>query len=58
MSKTNKLLTVKEVSKLLGMSEIYVYLNQKKIPHIKMGRSIRFDEVEIQKWLKTKQEGK
>jgi len=52
-----ELLTVKEVSKMLKMSESSIrrLIFYKKIPFIKLGyKTIRFDPVEIEKWLREK----
>jgi len=52
-----ELLTIKEVSKMLKMSEssIRKLIFYKKIPFIKLGyKTIRFDPVEIEKWLREK----
>ena len=52
-----ELLTIKEVSKMLKMSEssIRKLIFYKKIPFIKLGyKTIRFCSVEIEKWIREK----
>jgi len=46
-------LNVKELSRLtrLKQSTIYQWVNQRKIPYIKLGRKILFDPDEINKWI-------
>lgn len=48
-----KLLTPEEIANLLGvkLSTIYSWTHLGFIPHIKMGRLIRFREEEILKWI-------
>ncbi|NOX98115.1 MAG: helix-turn-helix domain-containing protein [Nitrospirae bacterium] len=52
-----KLLTPEELSKLLKvkLSTIYNWSHLEFIPHVKIGRLLRFREVEIDKWIKAKQ---
>jgi excisionase family DNA binding protein len=47
------LMSVKDLSKELSLSEsgIYQMVSQKRIPHIKLGRTVRFDTDDIRKWL-------
>lgn len=47
------MLTVKELAKKLGLSErtIYSYRTRLGLPYYKFGRSIRFDEKEVEEWL-------
>lgn len=52
-----KLLTVKEVAELLGLTRMSIYLmvHRGQIPHVKIGeRILRFDQEEIRKWLEAK----
>jgi len=52
-----ELLTIKELSKILKMSESSIrrLIFHKKIPFIKFGyKTIRFDPVEIEKWIREK----
>ena len=48
-----KLLSVQEMADYLGVktSTIYQYTHQGFIPHIKLGKNIRFRESVILKWL-------
>lgn len=48
-----KLLTVAEVAKLLGVERKWVYEHARQgiIPHVKLGRQIRFRPESIQEWL-------
>ncbi|EKD50656.1 MAG: hypothetical protein ACD_62C00461G0003 [uncultured bacterium] len=50
----NTLLTIPELSKKIKLSEIAIYkmLKRKSIPGIRVGKLWRFDEEEIQRWLK------
>ena len=65
-SKSESLPQVNE--KLINIEELSVYLNFKKsriryevfmgtIPHLKIGRSIRFSKSQVDAWLSTKQKG-
>ena len=55
-----KFLTVDEVAEYLSLSKgtIYQWAAEKRIPHYKMGRAVRFKKAEIESWLleKCKQE--
>ena len=48
-----ELLTVEELSQSLKLSKasIYTKVCRREIPHIKLGRILRFDREEISKWL-------
>lgn len=48
-----KLLTVDEVADLLGFHRMTVYekVNKGEIPHIRIGRTIRFSRPAIDQWL-------
>ncbi|HUV31684.1 MAG TPA: helix-turn-helix domain-containing protein [Acidobacteriota bacterium] len=52
----NKLLTPDEVAELLGVekSTIYQWTHQGFIPHVKLGRLIRFRRDKVDKWLQKK----
>ena len=52
-----KLLTPKELSDLLQVkvSTIYSWTHMEFIPHIKVGRLLRFKEEEIDKWMKARE---
>jgi len=51
--KMEKLLTIDELAKVLSVkkSTIYQWVHLGLIPHIKVGRLLRFKEGNIQKWL-------
>jgi len=48
-----KYLNVKELSRLTGLkqSTIYQWVNQRKIPYIKLGKKVLFDPDKINKWI-------
>lgn len=48
-----KLLNVKELADFLNIkvSTLYSWVNQKKIPYVKIGHVVRFKREEIEKWL-------
>lgn len=48
-------LNILEVASLLGISRLTVYdwVGQRRIPYFKAGRSLRFDRVQIEKWIKS-----
>jgi len=48
-----KFLTVDQVAGYLSLSKatLYQWASEKKIPHYKMGRAIRFKQTEIESWL-------
>jgi excisionase family DNA binding protein len=49
-----KLLTVKDISGYTGLKQdtIYTMVSQRRIPYVKVGRLVRFDEAMLQVWLK------
>lgn len=51
-----KYLTAKELSVYLGipLQRIYVLTHTKGIPVVKLGRTVLFDRLDIEAWLKTK----
>ncbi|MCM8771345.1 MAG: helix-turn-helix domain-containing protein [Candidatus Omnitrophica bacterium] len=51
-----RLITVEELAKYLNLNPhtIYIWVEQKKIPFIKIGRMVRFDLIEIEEWLASK----
>jgi len=53
-----KLLTPEELAELLGikLSTVYSWTHLQFIPHIKVGRLVRFKESEVQKWLNKRSE--
>jgi excisionase family DNA binding protein len=52
-----KILSPGQVSELLQvkLSTIYQWTHQDYIPHYKVGRFVRFNEIEIMNWLKKTQ---
>ncbi len=48
-----KLLSPQELSDVLSISieTVYAWTSQKRIPYIKMGRLVRFNADEVNKWL-------
>ena len=48
-----KLLSPQELSDVLSISieTVYAWTSQKRIPYIKMGRLVRFNMDEVNKWL-------
>ena len=51
----NKLINIKELSELIGLSihTLYTRVSQQRIPHYKIGSAVRFDISEIEEWLKS-----
>ena len=48
-----KLLSPQELSEVLSISieTVYAWTSQKRIPYIKMGRLVRFNADEVNRWL-------
>lgn len=55
--KDKKLLTVGELAEFLRVPKSWVYdrTYRDKIPHIKLGKLLRFDLEKIEEWLKEKE---
>jgi excisionase family DNA binding protein len=53
LSSMEKLLNKEEVMAMLGIarSTLYCWISQRKIPHVKVGRLLRFKETDIHQWL-------
>jgi excisionase family DNA binding protein len=53
-------LTVRQVAKLLNFTQNKVYrlVRQKRIPHYRKGKSIRFDPEELYEWYKEYQKSR
>jgi len=51
-----KLLTPQEIAEVLGVqpSTIYQWTHQGYIPHVKLGKFVRFKEKDVEGWLKKK----
>ena len=49
-----RLLDIQAAARYTGMSvaTLYKWVNQRKIPHIKMGRLVKFDPVKVEEWIK------
>ena len=45
---------INEFSQYLGITKgtLYVWVCQKKIPYLKIGKLVKFDLMEIEEWLK------
>ena len=52
----DKLLTIKEISELLQIrvSTLYKWVHMELIPHVKVGRAVRFREKDVAAWLEKK----
>ncbi len=48
-----RFLSIPEAAEYLGLTKgtLYVWVCQKKIPYIKVGRLVKFDLKKIEKWL-------
>ena len=55
--KKNRLLTVKELSKYLDVSEITVYrlAGKGELPGVKIGKSLRFRKARVNQWIRKKE---
>ena len=44
---------IEQVAGYLGLSPhtVYKFVSQRKIPHVKIGKLVKFDHVEIDKWI-------
>lgn len=51
-----RLLTVDEASCYLGLTKttLYTWTCRKKIPHVKIGRALRFDKTDLDAWIEPK----
>ncbi len=51
---SRKLLTVKEVSGYTGLAPdtIYTMVSQRRIPYVKVGRLVKFDQAMLDAWIK------
>jgi len=51
-----RFLDIKELAKYLGISisTLYDWINQRKIPYVKISNLVRFDLNEIDKWIEEK----
>ncbi len=48
-----RLLTIQQVATYVGLSHhtIYRLVSQRKIPHVKLGKVLKFDRTEIDRWI-------
>ena len=55
----NRLLTAIEVAQAIGMHPTRVYRDAKagRIPHVRIGRRVRFDEDDLRDWLRERRTG-
>ena len=53
-----RLSTAKEISQLLSVPPTWVYAEARKgaIPHVRLGRYVRFDRAEIERWIAERKE--
>jgi len=51
-----RFLSITEMSQYLGITKgsLYVWVCQRKIPYLKVGKLVKFDIMEIESWLKDK----
>ena len=51
-----KLLSIDELSERIGVAKntLYDWVSMGKIPHLKLGKLVRFEVVKIEQWLETK----
>jgi excisionase family DNA binding protein len=49
-----RLLSIAEAAQLLGISQSFLYklAESKSIPHLRLGRAVRFDVAQIDAWLR------
>lgn len=49
-----RLLTIQETAQYTGLSvhTLYSMVSQKRIPHVKLGRLVKFDREALEKWIK------
>ena len=52
-----RLLTVQDITSLLGLKKSYVYYltHRKLVPHLKINGQIRFRQSDISEWLRSKE---
>ena len=51
-----RFLSIQGLSEYLGLSKgtVYVWVCQRRIPYLKIGKLVKFDMREIENWLKNK----
>ena len=50
------LLTVKDVARMLSVPDqtVYLWVSQRKLPHYKIGKTVRFYPAEIEEWIRNR----
>ena len=48
-----RLMGIDQVAAYLGLSPhtVYKFVSQRKIPHVKIGKLVKFDHLEIDRWI-------
>ena len=48
-----RLMSIEQVAVYLGLSPhtVYKFVSQRRIPHVKLGKLVKFDRIEIDKWI-------
>ncbi|MCA9467000.1 MAG: helix-turn-helix domain-containing protein [Nitrospira sp.] len=51
----HSLITIQQASLVTGVSvaTLYKWVNQRKIPFIKLGRLVKFDPLKLEEWIRT-----
>lgn len=51
-----RFISIEDLSQYLGLTKgtLYVWVCQRRIPYLKIGKLLKFDIIEIQDWLKDK----
>jgi excisionase family DNA binding protein len=54
LPKSTRLFDIQEAARYTGVSAttLYKWVSQRKIPHIKMGRLVKFDPAKLDEWIK------
>jgi excisionase family DNA binding protein len=54
LPKSTRLFDIHQAARYTGMSvtTLYKWVSQRKIPHIKMGRLVKFDPAKLDEWIK------
>ncbi len=49
----DEVLTPKEVAERLKVSQVWIYklVREKRIPFYRLGKNVRFSEIDLQKWM-------
>ena len=56
----DKLLEAEDVARLVGMSKDWIYaeVREDRIPHVRLGRYVRFRAEAIENWIRERERGK